>query len=92
MGDLAETRICPLARVVRHRLRRRGIRRGVRCVYSLEPARNTTAPRPRDAGEHVGTGRRRTPIGTISYLPALFGLRVAQEALALLLEPAQTGK
>ena len=61
-------------------------------MYSLEPARNTTPCDPGDAGEHVGTGRRRTPIGTVSYLPALFGLRLAQEALALLLEPAQTGK
>jgi len=92
VGDLAETRICPLARMVRLRLRRRGIQGGVRCVYSLEPARNTTPCDPGDAGEHVGTGRRRTPIGTVSYLPALFGLRLAQEALALLLEPAQTGK
>ena len=84
-GDLDETRICPLARVVRQRLHRLGIRTGIRCVYSLEPARNTLPHDPQDAGEHVGTGRPRTPIGTISYMPALFGLRVAQEAIALLL-------
>ena len=70
-----------LARVLRQRLHRRGIRTGITCVYSVEPARNTLPHDPADAGEHHGTGRPRTPIGTISYLPALFGLRIAQEVL-----------
>lgn len=86
VGDLDETRICPLARLVRQRLHRLGVRTGIRCVYSVEPARNTLPHRPEDAGDHFGTGRRRTPIGTVSYMPALFGLRVAQEALGLLLD------
>jgi tRNA A37 threonylcarbamoyladenosine dehydratase len=85
-GDLSETLICPLARIVRLRLRRRGIQSGIPCVYSVEPALNTTPFDPQDVGEHHGTGRPRQPIGTISYMPALFGLRVAQEALALLLK------
>ncbi len=85
IGDLDQTRICPLARVLRQRLHRLGIRTGIRCVYSTEPARNTLPHDPRDEGEHHGAGRRRTPIGTISYMPALFGLRVAQEVLDLLL-------
>jgi tRNA A37 threonylcarbamoyladenosine dehydratase len=85
-GDLDETRICPLARVVRQRLHRRSIRTGIRCVYSIEPAQNTLPHDPRDVGEHQGTGRPRTPIGTISYMPALFGLRVAQEVLEMLLK------
>ena len=87
-GDLDETRICPLARVVRQRLHRREIRSGIRCVYSVEPARNTLPFAAQDVGEHQGTGRPRTPIGTISYLPALFGLRVAQEVLAMVLTEA----
>jgi len=79
--DLDRTRNCPLARVLRQRLHRLGIRTGIPCVYSLEPAANTLPHDPQDAGEHHGTGRPRTPIGTISYLPALFGLRMAQEAI-----------
>lgn len=86
VADLAETRICPLARMVRLRLRRRGIQGGIPCVFSPEPARNVTPYLPQDQGEHFGAGRVRTPIGTISYLPALFGLRVAQEGLRMLLE------
>jgi tRNA A37 threonylcarbamoyladenosine dehydratase len=84
-GDISETLICPLARVVRLRLRRRGIASGIPCVYSVEPARNTTPYLPQDVGEHHGTGRVRQPIGTLSYMPALFGLRVAQETIATLL-------
>ncbi len=85
VGDLDATRICPLARVVRQRLHRRGIRTGIACVSSVEPARNVLPHDPRDAGEHQGTGRPRTPIGTVSYMPALFGLRLAQEVIALIL-------
>lgn len=84
-GDLDATRNCPLAKVLRQRLHRRGIRTGIQCVSSLEPALNTLPHLPRDVGEHEGTGRPRTPIGTISYMPALFGLRVAQEVIEQLL-------
>ena len=86
VADLDQTRICPLARLVRQRLHRRGIRTGIRCVYSAEPARNVLPHDPQDVGEHFGTGRKRMPIGTISYMPALFGLRLAQEAIGSLLE------
>jgi tRNA A37 threonylcarbamoyladenosine dehydratase len=84
--DLDHTRNCPLARMVRQRLHRLGIRSGIPCVYSLEPARNKLPHDPRDAGDHHGTGRQRTPIGTISYMPALFGLRLAQEVIGRLLQ------
>ena len=90
-GALDETRICPLAKVLRQRLHRRGIRTGIRCLYSLEPALNTLPHDPRDVGEHEGTGRPRTPIGTISYMPALFGLRVAQEVIRMLLQQPDEG-
>ena len=85
VGDLAETRLCPLATKLRQRLRRRGIPGGIRCVYSLEPRRASLPPQDQDVDTHVGEGRRRTPLGTISFLPAMFGLRAAQEAIALLL-------
>jgi tRNA A37 threonylcarbamoyladenosine dehydratase len=71
VGDLMETRVCPLARVVRNRLRRRGVGRGVTVVWSDEP------PRPPLAPEELGRGRPRAVNGTVSYLPALFGLTLA---------------
>ncbi len=91
VGDLSETRLCPLAAKLRQRLRRRGIPGGIRCVYSLEPRRAAGAPQAEDVDAHVGPGRRRTPLGTVSYIPAMFGLRAAQEVLAVLLGESDQG-
>lgn len=87
-GDLSETCVCPLAAMIRKRLRRRGITTGVRCVYSVEPCLNTLPHDARDEDAQDGPGRKRTPLGTVSYLPGLFGLRVAEEVLRVLLEDA----
>lgn len=70
-GDLYDTEICPLARHLRKRLRRRGVERGVLAVWSVESPRPPLPPEPTDHG------RDRAVNGTISYLPALFGLTLA---------------
>lgn len=79
VGDLMDTQVCPLARVVRSRLRRRGIGRGVTAVWSDEP------PRPPSPPEDLGRGRPRSVNGTMSYLPGLFGLTLAGIAVNRLL-------
>ncbi len=71
LGDLMDSRGCPLAREVRQRLRRRGIGRGVLAVWSDEPPRRPLPPEP------TTRGRPRAVNGTVSYLPALFGLTLA---------------
>jgi tRNA A37 threonylcarbamoyladenosine dehydratase len=81
ISDLAETRVCPLARVVRQRLRRQGYERGVIAVWSEE------APHP---PQPTSRGRGRAVNGTISYLPALFGLTMAGCAIRHLLQPSIT--
>ncbi|MBP1773855.1 MAG: UBA/THIF-type binding protein, partial [Holophagaceae bacterium] len=85
VGDLSHTRICPLAARVRKELRKAGITRGIRCVYSLEPADNKRPANPVDIEPHRGPGRARRPVGTISYMPAIVGLKVAEEVLRMLL-------
>ena len=85
VADLSRTRMCPLAAIIRKKLRKLGLHKGIRCVYSLEPADNKREPNPLDHVRHVGPGRERRPLGTISYMPALFGLRVAEEVLKALL-------
>jgi tRNA A37 threonylcarbamoyladenosine dehydratase len=85
VGDLSETRLCPLAARVRKELRKVGISKGIRCVYSLEPADNKRPANPVDIEPHRGPGRQRRPVGTISYMPAMVGLMVAEEVLRLLL-------
>ena len=87
-GDLSATRLCPLAARVRKELRKVGIATGIRCVYSLEPADNTRPANPLDFEPHRGPGRQRRPVGTLSYMPAMVGLKVAEEMLNLLLTPA----
>ena len=85
VGDISESRNCPLARIIRQRIHRRGLFTGVRCVYSVETSRNTLPHNPVDLDRHQGPGRARAPLGTISYMPALFGLRAAEETIRLLL-------
>ncbi|OQA36069.1 MAG: tRNA threonylcarbamoyladenosine dehydratase [Acidobacteria bacterium ADurb.Bin340] len=84
-ADLEDTWNCPLARLVRKRLHGRGIHRGITCIFTPEPCRNDLPPRPEDIDAHVGPGRKRTPLGTLSYMPALVGLRVAEEVIRKLL-------
>lgn len=79
VSDIADTEIDPLARVVRKRLRKRGVDRGVLVVWSDEPGR---PPRPPEA---VTQGRARAVNGTIAYLPPLFGLMLAGAVIQRLL-------
>lgn len=71
VGDLMHSEGCPLAREVRRRLRRQGHERGVLAIWSPEPSRPPLPPEP------TGRGRPRAVNGTISYMPALFGLTLA---------------
>lgn len=89
VGDLSETRMCPLARLLRKRLHRRGIFTGIRCVYSIE--RRTVGEPPSVRGDQtLERGRVRTPLGSISYMPALFGLLAASEAVRTVIGGPET--
>ena len=70
-GDLMDTSICKLAKHLRGQLRKRGVGRGIRTVYSLE------APLPPLPPEPVSRGRARAVNGTVSYMPSIFGLTLA---------------
>lgn len=78
--DVMDTQGCGLARQVRGKLRKAGINRGIVCVASRE------LPRAVGEAEAVMTGGSRVVNGTISYMPALFGLMLAGEVLRALLE------
>jgi tRNA A37 threonylcarbamoyladenosine dehydratase len=70
-GDLMDTSMCKLAKHLRSQLRKRGVGRGVKTVYSLE------SPLPPLPPEPVSRGRARAVNGTVSYMPSLFGLTLA---------------
>jgi tRNA A37 threonylcarbamoyladenosine dehydratase len=84
IGKLAETRVCPLARVVRKRLGRFGIREGIACVYSIEPPLPPLPPDEEDETLRRGRVRRRLP--SLGTLPGIFGYAAANLAIRWLSE------
>lgn len=84
-GDISETCVCPLARVVRQRLHRRGLYKGVRAVYSIEKPLNKQPFRSKDVQDVLPDhGRSRPPIGTVSWVPGVFGLTIASEVITII--------
>ncbi len=87
-GMLDETEFCPLARVVRKFLRRRGVGCDIPCVYSCEPMAQrpeSTIATLEESGDLV-RGRRRRTMGSLPTLTGLFGLTLAHSALDFLLD------
>ena len=74
VADIYQTSVCPLARVMRTELRRRGVKH-LKVVYSTEPA---MTPFPAPAEEQ--TSRRQTP-GSTAFVPAVAGLIIAGEVV-----------
>ena len=84
VADLAQTRKCRLARIVRKELRKRGVESGVRVVYSTEQFRPLAEGR-RDVASDEHYQQRRAPLGSSSVIPPIFGLTMAGEVLRDLL-------
>ena len=83
VGDLMDSRCCPLARQVRKRLRKRGIDRGTRAVWSVEPDRSR--PMGLDGSERtLDRGRARNTLPSLITMPGIFGYACAAEAIAML--------
>ncbi len=88
VDDIGRTSGCPLARLVRKRLRQEGIEKGVRCVYTSEP-QLTSLPGEESPGDHPGDAPallRKGPLGSLSYLPGIMGLTAAGEIIKDILE------
>lgn len=78
--DISKTNNCFLAKHIRKRLKKEGITKGIRCVFSteiqLEDSLKLTD----------GANYKKSYYGTISFMPALFGLYAAAEAINYLLK------
>lgn len=74
VADIDSSHGCPLARMLRKRLHRLGIRTGFKVVYSPEEV-SPRAMRPCDEPN------KKTVVGTISYMPPLFGCMLASVVL-----------
>lgn len=66
ISDISKTHHCPLAHMLRKRLHRLGIRQGFHAVFSPEPVREGSMI----IAEEVN---KKSNVGTISYMPAIFG-------------------
>lgn len=76
--DISKSYNCPLAYILRKRLRKEGISKGFRVVFSEElPDTDAIVP--------VEEQNKKSMVGTISYLPPVFGCLCAQAVLEELL-------
>mgnify|MGYP001421974445 FL=1 len=86
VADIAETHTCRMARSMRKLLKKQGIDAGVKVVFSTEEYRQ---PAIKDSGckgdcicsnkdtQQFSCEHRRVILGSISYLPGIFGLTMA---------------
>ncbi|MBO4765386.1 MAG: tRNA threonylcarbamoyladenosine dehydratase [Bacteroidales bacterium] len=75
LTDLSKSYNCPLAYIVRKRLRKMGIEKGFPVVFSEE------LPDDNAIVETRGETNKKSQVGTVSYLPAVFGCVCAQAAI-----------
>ncbi len=74
VADISKTYECPLAHMLRKRLGRLGIRTGFQAVFSTEvPKKEAMILEP--------SRNKKSQVGTISYLPTVFGCVCAQTAI-----------
>jgi tRNA A37 threonylcarbamoyladenosine dehydratase len=71
ISDISETTDCSLARILRKRLHRLGIREGFTAVYSPEVIDKSKIVATK------GEQNKASIVGTISYMPAAFGIACA---------------
>ncbi len=75
-GDISLSGGCPLARMVRKYMRRRGISGGITCVWSTEPP---VKPLPPDDEPRLEIrGRVRNSLPSLITLPGVFGYTLTQ--------------
>lgn len=75
VGDVSESWNCPFARLVRKRLHRNGIYKGFKVVYNYGELYRQSVKLT------DGSNFKKSFYGTISFMPALFGLRMAAEVI-----------
>ena len=86
VADISQTSKCRMARSVRKLLRKEGIERGVKVVFSTEEYCPPTGPTagcgsdcicPNRGEQQFSCEHRRIILGSIAHIPAIFGLTMA---------------
>ncbi|WP_312314963.1 tRNA threonylcarbamoyladenosine dehydratase [Empedobacter brevis] len=78
--DISKTDVCPLAKNVRKRLKKEGINKGVKAVFSTE------VPDESSVKLTDGKNYKKSFYGTNSWMPGLFGLHAAETVIRYLLK------
>ena len=83
VADIYKTKTCPLAKVMRHELKKRGVKK-LKVVYSEEkpitPIVESNADNTQTAEISARTQRRSTP-GSLAFVPSVAGLIIAGEVV-----------
>ena len=75
VADIYDTKVCPLAKVMRRELKKRGID-GLKVVYSEEQPIEAKV----SASEEIPEGKRGIP-GSVAFVPSVAGLIIAGEVV-----------
>jgi tRNA A37 threonylcarbamoyladenosine dehydratase len=75
ISDISKSYHCKLARMVRKRLTKFDIKKGFDVVFSSEPVQKSAIIPTR------GERNKITTVGTISYMPAIFGMMAASKVI-----------
>lgn len=78
VADIYKTSVCPLAKVMRHELKKRGIKK-LKVVYSKEKA---IKPNKATDAEHISeSGSKKAVPGSTAFVPSVAGLIIASEVI-----------
>lgn len=83
VSDIYNTKVCPLAKVMRHELKKRGIKK-LKVVYSEEIPLNPGSIKDIEDTEKQNT-KRKVP-GSVAFVPSVAGLIIAGEVVKDLLQ------
>lgn len=78
--DISKTVHCPMAYYLRKRLKEVGIKNGIKAVFSTE------LPDKKSIMKTDGTNFKKSAYGTISYIPAVFGMTCASVVIRDLID------
>jgi tRNA A37 threonylcarbamoyladenosine dehydratase len=84
VSDISKTYNCGLARTVRKRLHKAGITGGFKAVFSTEQVDNELIIEERSQNKN-------TNVGTVSYMPAIFGIYCASVVIRDMIEQDSNG-
>jgi len=70
VADISKSHDCGLARIVRKRLNRLGVKEGIKVVFSPEKV-------IKESMQLENLQNKKSTLGTISYLPAIFGIYIS---------------